>query len=169
MSNMTFKGSPIQTVGNFPQVGQAAPNFKVLTSTLEEVSLSDFKGKKIILNVFPSVDTPACNLQLKKFNKLIAQVSDTVLLFISLDLPFAFKRFCADEGIDNAITASDFRYNSIGESYGVQMKGGLFDGLYARAVLILNEDHTVVYSDMMQEVTTEPNYDEVMVAAQALV
>ncbi|MET1255273.1 thiol peroxidase [Aliikangiella maris] len=159
MASLTFKNNPIETVGNFPEVGQKAPDFKLVKSDLSEISLSELAGKKVIFNIFPSIDTPVCAAQLKKFNEAVANIDNTVLLFASLDLPFAFARFCGAEGIENAVTTSDFRYRSLAESYGIQMKGGPLDGLYARAVLVLNENQEVIYSELVNEVTNEPDYD----------
>jgi thiol peroxidase len=166
MTSLTFKGNKIETIGNFPQVGEMAPEFSLVQSDLSEITLSDFKGKKIIFNIFPSVDTPVCALQLKKFSQAISTIDNTILLFASLDLPFAFSRFCGTEGITNAITASDYRDHSLEKNYGVKMKGGLLDGLYARAVLILNENHEIIYSELVQEVTDEPNYENAIAAVK---
>ena len=164
MASITFKNSPVETTGDFPSVGQAAPDFKLIKGDLSELSLSDLKGKKVIFNIFPSVDTPVCALQLKQFTQIAAGLDNTVLLFSSLDLPFALSRFCGAEGIDNALTTSDFRYQSLAEAYGVKMKNGPINGLYARAVLILDEEHKVIYSELVEEVTNEPNYDAAMAA-----
>ncbi len=164
MDGITFKGSPIQIMGEFPQVGQVAPDFCLVTNTLTELSLSDLKGKRVVFNIFPSVDTSVCLTQLKTFSQLISQIQNTVLLFASLDLPFAFARACVAEGVDNAITASDYRHHSLAKNYGVKMVGGKLDGLYARAVLVLDESHNIIYSDFMREVTHEPSYEEAMSA-----
>ena len=164
MTSLTFKGNKIETVGNFPQVGDLAPEFKLVKSDLSELSLSDLKGKRIIFNIFPSIDTPVCALQLKKFSQAVSNIDNVILLFASLDLPFAFSRFCGAEGITNAITASDYRERSLEKNYGIKMRGGPLDGLYARAVLILNENHEIIYSELVQEVTDEPNYDKAISA-----
>ena len=158
MSEITFKQTTINTAGDFPQVGQTATDFKLVTPTLSEVSLSDLKGKRVVFNIFPSVDTAVCALQLKTFNQRVAGLENTTLLTASLDLPFALGRFCGAEGIEDAITASDFRHNSL-ESYGVRMTDGPLAGLYARAVLVLDEDHQIIYSELVKEVTNEPDYD----------
>ncbi|MBL4661471.1 MAG: thiol peroxidase [Alcanivoracaceae bacterium] len=164
MSTINFKGNPIQTNGDFPKPGAQAPNFKLVKGDLSEVSLDDLKGQKIIFNIFPSVDTAVCALQLKTFSQKAAQLDDVVLLFASMDLPFALNRFCAAEGIENAITASDFRFHSLAENYGVKMTDGPLNGLYARATLVLNENHQVVYSELVSDVVNEPNYDKAMSA-----
>lgn len=167
MTSLTFKGKEIEAIGNFPKVGDQAPEFKLIQSNLSELSLSDLKGKKVIFNIFPSIDTPVCALQLKKFSQALSGIDNVVLLFASLDLPFAFSRFCGAEGITNAITASDYRERTLEKTYGVKMEGGPLDGLYARAVLILNEHHEIIHSELVQEVTDEPNYDLALAVVQA--
>jgi thiol peroxidase len=162
MADLTFKNNPIKTLGDFPEVGDNVANFKLVTAGLVEISLDDLRGKKVIFNIFPSVDTSVCALQLKTFNSKVAGMDNVVLLFASLDLPFAFSRFCSAEGIENAITASDYRYRTLEKDYGVSMSGGPLDGLYARAVIILDEQHKVIYSELVAEVTDEPNYDAAM-------
>ena len=162
MATINFKGNPIQTNGDFPQKGTQAPDFRMVKSDLSEVSLADLKGKKIIFNIFPSIDTAVCALQLKTFSQRASQLNDVVLLFASMDLPFALSRFCAAEGIENAVTVSDFRYQSLAKNYGVKMIDGPLNGLYARATLVLNEHHQIVYSELVSDVVNEPNYDAVM-------
>lgn len=162
MATINFKGNPIQTDGEFPQVGSQAPEFKMIKSDLSEVSLADLKGKKIIFNIFPSVDTAVCALQLKTFSQKAAKLDNVVLLFASMDLPFALNRFCAAEGVENAMTVSDFRYHSLAESYGVKMTDGPLSGLYARATLVLDENHNIVYSELVSDVVNEPDYDAAM-------
>jgi len=162
MADLTFKGNPIKTLGEFPKVGDTAADFKLVTAGLTELSLDDLRGRKVIFNIFPSVDTSVCALQLKTFNSRVANIENSLLLFASLDLPFAFGRFCNAEGIENAITASDYRYRTLEKDYGVMMSGGPLDGLYARAVIILDEQHKVIYSELVSEVTDEPNYDAAM-------
>lgn len=161
---ITFKGTAVTTKGNFPAVGDQAPDFKLVNTDLSEVSLADFAGKKVVFNIFPSVDTGVCAMQLKQFASIAADVDNAILLFSSVDLPFAFGRFCAAEGIENAVTASDFRYNSLAEAYGVEMTDGPLAGLYARGVVILDESHKVIYSELVSEITEEPNYDAAMAA-----
>lgn len=162
MASTAFKGTPVQTTGDFPSVGQAAPEFKLVTSDLSEVSLADLKGQKVLLNIFPSVDTGVCALQFKTFSQQAANIDNLALVFASLDLPFAFGRFCGAEGIENALTGSDFRHHSLAKNYGVQMKDGPLAGLYARSVLILDESHKVVYTELVSEITNEPNYEAAM-------
>ena len=164
MATIKFKGSPIQTQGDFPQVGDQAPALKLVQADLSEATLENFKGKKVIFNIFPSIDTAVCALQLKTFSQKAGQRDDVVMLFASLDLPFALNRFCAAEGVDNAVTASDFRYHSLADNYGVKMTQGPLAGLYARATLLLNNDHQVVYSELVDDVVNEPDYDAAMAA-----
>ncbi|MCE2595060.1 glutamine amidotransferase [Motilimonas cestriensis] len=156
--HLTFKGNAIKTQGQFPQVGEQAPDFTLIDSKLGLLKRTDLLGKKLVLNIFPSIDTPVCAIQLKTFSQQLANRTDTTLLFASLDLPFAYSRFCAAEGIDNAITASDYQTQSIAAGYGVKMEGGPLSGLYARAVLVLDENHTILHAELVSEVTDEPDY-----------
>jgi len=164
MATINFKGNPVQTYGDFPKKGAYAPDFKMIKSDLSEVSLADLKGKKVIFNIFPSVDTAVCALQLKTFSQKAANLDDVVLLFASMDLPFALNRFCAAEGIKNAMTVSDFRFHSLADKYGVKMTDGPLSGLYARATLVLDENHKVVYSELVSDIVNEPNYEAAMKA-----
>lgn len=159
MANLTFKQNPITTNGNLPNIGEKAPDFSLIDTNLAEISLANFVGKKIIFNIFPSIDTPVCASQLKTFNKEIARFDNVILLFASLDLPFAYNRFCAAEGIDNTVTTSDYRHHSLAKNYGVMMNDGALAGLYARAVLVLDENHHVTYCELVHEVTDEPDYN----------
>ena len=167
MSSINFKGSPLQLMGEFPKVGQSASDFKLVKDDLSELSLSDLKGKRVVLTTFPSVDTDVCALQLKTFNQKVGALDNTVLVSASMDLPFALSRFCGAEGVENAIATSDFRYRSLAESYGLGITEGPIQGLYARSVIILNENHEIVYTELVPEVTTEPNYDEALSALSA--
>ncbi len=164
MAQISFKGTPVNTNGSLPAVGSLAPDFALVNTDLSTINLADFTGKKLIINVFPSVDTGVCALQLKAFNQKIAGKDDVALLFVSLDLPFAFKRFCGAEGIENAVTASDFRDQSFADAYGVKLIDGPLAGLLTRAVIVLDESHTVTYSELVPEITTEPDYDAAMAA-----
>ncbi|WP_077411295.1 thiol peroxidase [Marinicella sediminis] len=164
MAQINFKGNPIDTTGQFPTVGQAAPDFKLVKADLSEVSLSDLAGKQVVFNIFPSIDTAVCALQLKTFSQKAAGRDDVVMLYASMDLPFALNRFCAAEGVDNAVTGSDFRHRSLAEHYGVQMNSGPLAGLYARATLVLDANHQVVYSELVSDVVNEPDYDAAMAA-----
>lgn len=168
MASLTFAGTPITTAGTFPTVGQPAPEFNLIQSNLSHITLADLKGQKVVFNIFPSIDTPVCALQLKTFTRLVSEVENTALVFASLDLPFAFGRFCVTENIENAITASDYRHHSLADNYGVKMNDGPLAGLYARAVLVLDESHQVVYSELVEEVKNEPHYDQAITALQGV-
>lgn len=164
MASVTFKGTPVSLKGTFPQVGEQAPVLSLVKNDLSTITLDELSGKKIVLNIFPSVDTSVCALQLKNFNQKVAGLENTVLLSASLDLPFALGRFCGAEGIADAITGSDFRSHSLAENYGVEMTDGPLAGLYARAVLILDEPHKVIYTELVSEITEEPDYDKAIAA-----
>ena len=163
MAQTLFKGNPVNTAGELPAVGSAAPDFKVVGTDLSTVSLSDFAGKKVVINAFPSVDTGVCALQLKALNEKVAE-KDVILLFVSQDLPFAFSRFCGAEGVENAITTSDFRSHSFADAYGLKLVDGPLEGLLTRAVIVLDEAHKVTYTELVSEITHEPNYDAAMAA-----
>ena len=159
MANITFKGNPVQTVGNLPAVGTAAPDFTLVSGELADVSLSDFKGKNVVLNIFPSLDTGVCAASVRRFNKEATELNNTVVLGISDDLPFASGRFCSAEGIENVITLSTFRDNAFGNDYGLLMSDGPLNGLLARAVVVVNPEGEVVYTELVPEIAQEPDYE----------
>ena len=159
MAKTAFKGATVSTVGELPKVGEKAPDFKLVTSELTEISLKDFAGKRIVLNIFPSIDTGVCAISVLKFNAWASNQKNTVVLCVSKDLPFAAGRFSAAEGFKNVITASDFRYNTFGNDYGMLMIDGALQGLLARSVVAINESGKVVYTELVPEITTEPNYE----------
>lgn len=158
MATTNFKGNPVKTYGELPKVGSQAPDFKLVKGDLSEVSLSDFAGKKLILNIFPSIDTGVCATSVRNFNKVASEKGVSVLC-VSKDLPFASSRFCGAEGLNDVITASDFRYNNFATDYGVLMTDGPLQGLCARAVVALDENGVVTYTELVPEITTEPNYN----------
>lgn len=158
MSAITFKGSKVNTIGELPQVGSKALDFILVKNDLSEVSLSDLKGKNIVLNIFPSLDTGVCAASVRKFNKEAASMVNTVILAISADLPFASARFCTTEGIDNVIPASVFRNPEFAKNYGVLMTDGPLKGLLARAVVVINPEGNVSYTELVPEIAQEPNY-----------
>lgn len=160
MANITLKGNPIKTVGNLPEVGNTAPDFKLTKGDLSEISLSDFKGKKVVLNIFPSIDTGTCAASVRKFNAQAAGLDNTVVLCVSKDLPFAQNRFCGAEGIQNVITASDFRHVEFSNNYGLLIENGPLAGLDSRAVVVIDEAGKVIYTEQVSEIVNEPNYDE---------
>lgn len=164
MAKITLKGNEIHTNGELPRVGVEAPNFKGVRSDLSELSLHDLRGKKVVLNIFPSLDTGVCAASVRRFNKEAASHPDTVVLAISKDLPFAHGRFCTAEGIDKVITLSTFRCSCFEDKYGMLIVDGPLKGLLARSVVVVNEAGNVVYEELVPETTTEPNYDAALAA-----
>lgn len=158
MATVNFKGNPVNINGQLPAVGSQAPDFKLVGASLNEISLADFKGKKLILNIFPSIDTGVCAASVRNFNKYAAE-NGTVVLCVSKDLPFASSRFCGAEGLENVITASDFRYNNFATDYGVLMTDGPLQGLIARSVVAIDENGKVVYTELVPEIVEEPSYN----------
>jgi thioredoxin-dependent peroxiredoxin len=159
MAKITLKGNPVNTSGNLPGKGTHAPEFNLVKSDLGTLSLSELKGKKIILNIFPSLDTSVCATSVRKFNQLAAGKANAVVLGISKDLPFAHGRFCSTEGITNVVTLSGFRDSSFGKSYGVDIIDGPLAGLYARSVVVVDEKGSIIYTQLVPETTEEPDYD----------
>ena len=158
METVYFKGTPCHTYGQIPAVGTPAPGFNLAGKGLDEVRLSDYKGKRVVLNVFPSLDTPVCAASVRKFNQEAAGLENTAVVCISMDLPFAKGRFCSAEGIENVTVASAFRSPEFSQEYGLQIVDGPLAGLLARAVIVLDENHKVIYSDLVEEITNEPDY-----------
>ncbi len=158
MANITFKGSPVQTSGELPDKGASAPDFTLVKSDLSEAKLSDFKGKNVVLNIFPSLDTGTCAASVRRFNKEAASLDNTVVLGISADLPFAAVRFCSAEGIENVITLSTFRDNDFGKDYGLVMNNGPLRGLLARAVVVIDSEGKVLHTELVSEIAQEPDY-----------
>lgn len=163
MTTITLKGNQIHTVGKLPAVGTEAQNFTLTADDLSDKSLSDFKGKNIILNIFPSVNTGVCAQSVRTFNQDAASLSNTVVLCISKDLPFAQAQFCGAEGIKNVVMLSDFRTN-FGHEYGVQIADGPLKGLLSRAVIIINAVGQIIYEEQVPEITQEPNYEAALAA-----
>ena len=161
-----FKGQPVKLIGEFIQVGKVAPDFELVKTDLSSFSLKDLKGKNVILNIFPSLDTSVCATSVRKFNKMAAGLKDTIVLAISKDLPFAHARFCTTEGIENVIPLSDFRYSDFDESYGVRMADGPLAGLLARSVVVIGKDGKIAYTELVPEVTQEPDYDKALAAVK---
>lgn len=164
MSQVTFKGNPVQTQGALPEVGSQAPNFFLTAGDLSTKQLADFSGKKIVLNIFPSVDTGTCAASVRAFNQKAATLDNTVVLCISKDLPFAQGRFCAAEGIDNVVVLSEYKDLSFSDAYGVRFAEGPLEGLMSRAVVVVNTNGEVVYTEQVAEVTEEPNYEAALSA-----
>jgi len=159
MANITLKGNPIHTVGNLPEVGTQAPDFKLTKTDLSDATLADFKGKRIILNISPSLDTSICATSVRKFNEEVAKLDNTVVLYASLDLPFAHNRFCTTEGIENVVSLSELHDRSFGESYGVRIVDGPMAGLFSRAVVIIDESGKVIYTEQVPEIVQDLNYE----------
>jgi thiol peroxidase len=164
MAKITLKGNPVNTVGNLPAKGSRAPEFSLVKSDLGSLSLSELKGKKVILNIFPSLDTGVCATSVRKFNQLAAGKENTAVLAISKDLPFANGRFCSTEGITNVTTLSGFRDVEFGKSYGLQIADGPLAGLYSRCVVVVDENGNVKYTEQVPEITQEPDYDAALAA-----
>jgi thiol peroxidase len=158
MSNITLKGNAINTIGNLPKIGSKAPNFILTAVDLSHKSLSDFKGKKVILNIFPSIDTGTCATSVREFNKKATDLENTIVLCISKDLPFAQARFCGAEGIENVIMLSDFADGNFGKSYELEIANGPLIHLHSRAIVIVDEKGNVIYTEQVQEIVDEPNY-----------
>jgi thiol peroxidase len=166
MGTITFKGNPVRISGELPKKGSIAPEFTLVKTDLSESSLSDYKGKKILLNIFPSLGTSVCSNSVRKFNQLAAGFKNTVVLAISKDLPFAHASFCSIEGITNVVSLSGFRDSELGRAYGVDTLEGPFKGLYARSVVIINEKGEVIYTQLVPETTTEPDYEAALKALE---
>lgn len=158
MATVTLKGNTIHTLGNLPRKGAMAPNFKLVKSDLSVASLSDYKGSKVVLNIFPSIDTGTCAQSVRQFNKEAAELKGTKILCISKDLPFAQGRFCGAEGIQNVETLSDFRDGNFGKAYNVEFIDGPLQGLLSRAVVVIADNGEVLYSEQVPEIVDEPNY-----------
>ncbi|SKC04241.1 thiol peroxidase, atypical 2-Cys peroxiredoxin [Soonwooa buanensis] len=165
MANITFKGNPIHTVGNLPEVGTQAKDFTLVASDLSEKKLSDYKGKKVVLNIFPSIDTGVCAASARHFNQDASSLDNTVVVNVSRDLPFALSRFCAAEGLNDVDVLSDFR-GSFGEDYGVTLEDSPLHGLLSRAVVVVDENGKVVYTEQVPEIGQEPNYENALAAVK---
>ena len=166
MAHITIHGNPITTVWHLPEIGGLAPDFILTGLDFGDIKLSDYVGKRIILNIFPSVDTGVCSLSVKKFNQHISQLSNTVVICISKDLPLAQKRFCDAETIQNLIMWSDFKNGWFANDYGVLMTSWPLAGLLSRAIVLIDEANTVIYTEQVCEITTQPNYDAVVALLQ---
>ena len=158
MATVTLKGNPIHTVGELPKVGSAAPAFSLVKTDLSTVTSKDLLGKRVVLNIFPSVDTGTCATSVRRFNAEASKLSNTVVLCVSKDLPFAHKRFCGAEGLEQVQGVSDFRSPGFGKDYGVTFSDGPLQGLLSRAVVVVDASGTVVYTEQVGEIANEPNY-----------
>jgi thioredoxin-dependent peroxiredoxin len=162
MAQITLKGNPISTIGNLPGVNTPSPAFSLTKTDLSECSLNDFKGKTVILNIFPSIDTPVCAASVRRFNEEAASLNNTIVLCVSADLPFAHKRFCEGDGLKNVIPLSTFRSPGFGAEYGVTITNGPLAGLLARAIVIVDKNGTVLYTELVPEIAQEPDYSKAL-------
>lgn len=158
MAKVTLKGNEIHTIGSLPATGGKAPDFELTKTDLSSASLSDYSGKKTVLNIFPSVDTGTCAQSVRKFNEEVAKLENTKVLCISKDLPFAQARFCGTEGIENVEMLSDFRNGNFGKSYNLEFSDGPFESLLSRVVVVINENQEIVYTEQVPEIADEPDY-----------
>jgi thiol peroxidase len=161
MAQITLKGMAIHTSGNLPKTGDKAPDFSLTRTDLSDVSLKDFSGKKVVMNIFPSVDTAVCSTSVRKFNAEVNNFANSVVLCISRDLPFALERFCGAEGLSNVIPLSELRTLEFGERYGLRIIDGPLAGLLARAIVVLDETQKVIYTQLVPEIVQEPDYQSV--------
>jgi len=164
MAEITLKGNPIHTCGDLPVVGSQAPDFVLTKTDLADVSLKDFAGQRIVLNIFPSIDTPVCAASVRKFNAEVDKLDNVVALCASLDLPFAHERFCGAEGLEKVIPVTELRKRAFGEDYGVRIVDGPLAGIFSRAVVIIDENGKVIYTEQVPEISQEPNYDAALKA-----
>ncbi len=164
MAKTALQGSPVNTNGELPAVGSTAPNFTGVKADLSEVSLSDLKGSKVVLNIFPSIDTSVCANSVRRFNKEASELAGVKVLCISKDLPFALGRFCGAEGLENVITLSQFRCDCFEKGYGTLITDGPLRGLLARAVVIVDEEGKVAYTELVPEITQDPDFDAALAA-----
>jgi thiol peroxidase len=163
MAEVTLGGNPVNTVGELPAVGSTAPSYTLTGADLSEVTPQSFSGKKVVLNIFPSIDTPTCAASVRAFNKAAADRDDAVVVCVSKDLPFAQARFCGAEGLSNVVTASAFR-SDFGNDFGVQLAEGRLAGLFARAVVVVDEAGKVIHTQLVPEIANEPDYDAALAA-----
>ena len=164
MATVTLKGNEFNTSGELPKVGSKAPNFSLTAGDLSTKSLSDFSGSKLVLNIFPSIDTGTCAASVRQFNKEAGNLENTKVLCISRDLPFAQGRFCGAEGLDNVVNLSDYKNGQFGKDYGVQFTNGPLDALLSRSVVVVDENGTVIYTEQVPETVNEPNYNNALAA-----
>jgi thiol peroxidase len=167
MATVTLKGNPIHTIGELPAVGAKAPDFKLVDGDLKDVSLAAYQGKKKVLNIVPSLDTPVCATSTRKFNEKAGALGNTVVLVVSSDLPFASKRFCTTEGLKSVVPLSLMRSRDFAKAYGVLITDGPLQGITARAVVVLDEADKVVHRQLVPEIAQEPDYDAALKALGA--
>jgi thiol peroxidase len=159
MSSITLGGNPVNTSGELPKIGTQLADFKLVKNDLSIATLADFSGKKVVFNIFPSIDTGTCAASVRKFNETAANLTNTVVLCISRDLPFAQKRFCGAEGIENVVNLSDFKDGSFGKTNGLEIIDSVLAGLHSRAVIVIDEKGTILHTEQVNEIADEPNYE----------
>ncbi|HWI15898.1 MAG TPA: thiol peroxidase [Burkholderiales bacterium] len=164
MATVTLGGNPVNVAGNFPKRGDTVPDFSLTGGDLKDVTLKDYAGKRKVLNIVPSLDTPTCQTSTRKFNEKASSLNNTVVLVVAADLPFAMKRFCGAEGLNNVVTLSTMRGRDFHGKYGVDIADGPLKGLTARAVVVLDENNKVLHSELVPEIKNEPNYDAALAA-----
>ena len=164
MASITLGGNPINTSGELPKVGSKAPDFQLVKTDLSIATLADFAGSKLVLNIFPSIDTGTCATSVRTFNADASKLENTKVLCISRDLPFAQNRFCGAEGLENVINLSDFKTGSFGKSYGLEIADSVLAGLHSRVVIVLDENGTILYTEQVPEIANEPNYELALAA-----
>ena len=164
MATVTLGGNPIHTNGELPKTGSKAPDFKLVNTDLSIASLADFAGSKVVLNIFPSIDTGTCATSVRTFNAKASTLANTKVLCISRDLPFAQKRFCVAEGLENVINLSDFNTGSFGKDYGLEITDSVLAGLHSRVVIVIDENGIIMYSEQVPEIADEPNYENALAA-----
>ena len=159
MANLTLGGNPISSLGSLPSKGNKAPSFTLIADDLSEKTLADYKGSRVVLNIFPSIDTGTCAASVRSFNKSASALKNTKVLCISRDLPFAMKRFCGAEGLDNVETLSDFRTGQLGKDYKLEIVDGPLKSLHSRCVVVIDENGTIIHTEQIEEIADEPNYE----------
>lgn len=159
MASITLGGNPIHTSGELPKIGSKAADFSLVKTDLSAAHLSDFAGKRLVLNIFPSIDTGTCAQSVRTFNEKASKLDNTTVLCISRDLPFAQKRFCGAEGLENVVNLSDFKTGEFGKNYGLEIMDGPLAGLHSRVVIVLDENGTILYAEQVAEIAAEPNYE----------
>ena len=164
MAKITLGGNPINTSGELPKVGEKAPDFQLIKNDLSVASLADFKGSKVVLNIFPSVDTGTCAASVRHFNESASKLENTKVLCISRDLPFAQSRFCGAEGLNNVVNLSDFKEGDFGKTYGLEIIDSDFAGLHSRVVIVIDENGIIKYTEQVSEIANEPNYENALAA-----
>jgi thiol peroxidase len=164
MANVTLGGTPVETLGNLPEVGSKAPHFKLTATDLSDKTNDDYKGSRLVLNIFPSIDTSTCAQSVRTFNEKASALENTKVLCISKDLPFAMSRFCGAEGIENVENLSDYKTGDFGKDYGLAFKTGPFETLLSRCIIVIDSDGTILHTEQVMEIADEPNYDSALEA-----